>query len=108
MKKTGLVGWRGMVGSVLMERMRAENDFEHIEPIFFTTSQAGRAAPVIGGSTSVLQDAFDIDALSKTDIILTCQGGDYTNRVYTLSYETKAGRVTGLMPPQRCAQNLTR
>lgn len=51
MKKTGLVGWRGMVGSVLMERMRAENDFEHIEPIFFTTSQAGRAAPVIGGST---------------------------------------------------------
>ena len=81
MKKTGLVGWRGMVGSVLMERMRAENDFESIEPIFFTTSQAGRAAPAIGGSTSILQDAFDIDALSKMDIILTCQGGDYTNRV---------------------------
>ena len=82
MKKTGLVGWRGMVGSVLMERMRAEHDFESIEPIFFTTSQAGRAAPAFGGSTSVLQDAFDIDALSKMDIILTCQGGDYTNHVY--------------------------
>ena len=82
MKKTGLVGWRGMVGSVLMERMREENDFEYIEPIFFTTSQAGSAAPIVNGSSSVLQDAFDIDALSKMDIILTCQGGDYTNKVY--------------------------
>ena len=81
MKKTGLVGWRGMVGSVLMERMREENDFEYIEPIFFTTSQAGSAAPIVNGSSSVLQDAFDIDALSKMDIILTCQGGDYTNKI---------------------------
>lgn len=82
MKKTGLVGWRGMVGSVLMERMRTENDFDHIEPVFFTTSQAGDDAPIVNGSSSLLQDAFDIDALSKMDIILTCQGGAYTNRVY--------------------------
>jgi aspartate-semialdehyde dehydrogenase len=82
MKKTGLVGWRGMVGSVLMERMREENDFKYIEPIFFTTSQAGSAAPVLNGYSSVLQDAFDINALSKMDIIITCQGGGYTNKVY--------------------------
>ena len=84
MNKTGLIGWRGMVGSVLMERMRAEGDFDHIEPIFFTTSQAGQAAPDVGGKASLLEDAFNIDALYEMDIILTCQGGEYTNRVYPL------------------------
>lgn len=82
MKKTGLVGWRGMVGSVLMERMTAEDDFAHIEPIFFTTSQSGQMGPEVNGSREPLQDAHDISALSKMDIILTCQGGEYTNQVY--------------------------
>jgi len=82
MKKVGLVGWRGMVGSVLMQRMRDENDFATIEPLFFTTSQAGEAAPEIGKPTDTLKDAFDIAALAEMDIILTCQGGDYTNEVY--------------------------
>ncbi|MEI6891273.1 MAG: aspartate-semialdehyde dehydrogenase [Pontiella sp.] len=80
--KTGLIGWRGMVGSVLMERMRAENDFEHIDPVFFTTSQAGQAAPNVGKGESVLMDAYDLDALSKMDVILTCQGGDYTTKMH--------------------------
>jgi len=78
----GLVGWRGMVGSVLMERMRAENDFENIDPVFFTTSQAGQAAPNVGKGDSVLLDAFDIDALSAMDAVITCQGGDYTTAVH--------------------------
>ncbi|MCF7848307.1 MAG: aspartate-semialdehyde dehydrogenase [Kiritimatiellales bacterium] len=80
--KTGLVGWRGMVGSVLMDRMRAENDFEHIDPVFFTTSQAGQAAPNVGKGESLLLDAFDIDALMEMDAIITCQGGDYTSKVH--------------------------
>jgi len=80
--KTGLIGWRGMVGSVLMERMQAENDFEHIEPVFFTTSQAGQAAPDMGQGASVLIDAYDLDELMKMDTIITCQGGDYTNKVH--------------------------
>ena len=82
-QKVGLVGWRGMVGSVLMQRMQEEQDFAHIEPTFFTTSQAGSPAPGFAGSDAgVLQDAHDIDALSKQDIIITCQGGDYTKAVY--------------------------
>jgi len=80
--KVGLVGWRGMVGSVLMERMRAENDFEMIDPVFFTTSQAGQAAPNVGKGDSVLLDAFDLDALAEMDVVLTCQGGDYTGAVH--------------------------
>lgn len=83
----GLVGWRGMVGSVLMDRMLAEKDFDLIEPVFFSTSQAGGEAPLMNGkkvskSESTLQDANDIKALSRCDIILTCQGGDYTNEVF--------------------------
>ncbi len=78
-KRVGIVGWRGMVGSVLMGRMRDEGDLEHIEPIFFSTSQAGQAAPVDGAPP--LKDAKDIDELSATDIVLTCQGGDYTKAV---------------------------
>ncbi|HAT40062.1 aspartate-semialdehyde dehydrogenase [Polynucleobacter necessarius] len=86
----GLVGWRGMVGSVLMERMLAEKDFDLIEPVFFSTSQAGGEVPLLNGqkvtkSASSLQDANDIKALSRCDIIITCQGGDYTNDIFPKS-----------------------
>jgi len=80
--KTGIVGWRGMVGSVLMERMRAERDFEHVEPVFFSTSQAGGAAPDVGHGGGVLHDAGNLEALAACDVIVTCQGGDYTNDVH--------------------------
>jgi len=80
--KTGIVGWRGMVGSVLMERMRSERDFDVIEPVFFSTSQAGGAAPDVGRGAGVLRDANDLEALAGCDVILTCQGGDYTNAVH--------------------------
>ena len=80
-KSVGLVGWRGMVGSVLMQRMRDEGDFELIDPVFFSTSNAGGRAPDWAGSTA-LQNAFDIDALKKLPIIVTAQGGDYTSEVY--------------------------
>ncbi|MDR0234619.1 MAG: aspartate-semialdehyde dehydrogenase [Zoogloeaceae bacterium] len=84
MKRVGLVGWRGMVGSVLMQRMAEEDDFAHFEPIYFSTSNAGGPAPVFGGkeASSPLQDATDIDALDACDIIITCQGGDYTKEVF--------------------------
>ena len=83
MKRVGLIGWRGMVGSVLMQRMREENDFADIEPIFFTTSQAGKPAPDVGKEgVPTLQDAFDIDTLKTLDVVVTCQGGDYTGAVY--------------------------
>ena len=79
---TGLVGWRGMVGSVLIDRMISEGDFKLIEPIFFSTSNAGGQAPVQAKNETTLQDAFDIDALTKCDIIITAQGGDYTGEVF--------------------------
>ena len=82
MKRVGLVGWRGMVGSVLMQRMREEKDFDVIEPVFFTTSQAGQAGPDIGKDVPALKDAKNIDELKAMDIIITCQGGDYTKAVY--------------------------
>src|SRR5690242_8296380 len=82
MQTVGFVGWRGMVGSVLMERMQAENDFATIEPVFFTTSNVGGQAPAIGKSAAPLQDAFAIDALKKLDVIISCQGGDYTSEVF--------------------------
>lgn len=82
MRKVGFVGWRGMVGSVLMERMRAENDFEGFEPIFFTTSQAGKPGPDVGTGAKPLEDAMDINKLAEMDVILSCQGGDYTTAVY--------------------------
>ncbi|ORM76040.1 aspartate-semialdehyde dehydrogenase [Pantoea eucrina] len=83
MKNVGFIGWRGMVGSVLMSRMSEERDFDVINPVFFSTSQLGQAAPAFGGkSTGALQDAFNIDALKALDIIITCQGGDYTSEVY--------------------------
>ena len=82
MNKVGFVGWRGMVGSVLMDRMRQENDFADIEPVFFTTSQLGQPGPSVGKDVAPLQDASDIESLSKLDVIVTCQGGDYTKAVY--------------------------
>lgn len=82
MKRVGLVGWRGMVGSVLMQRMLEERDFELIEPIFFTTSNVGGQGPAIGKDIPALKDAYDIAELSSLDVILTCQGSDYTNEVF--------------------------
>ena len=79
---TGLVGWRGMVGSVLIDRMQAEGDFDLIEPVFFSTSNAGGKAPVQAKNETTLKDAFDIEALKKCDIIITAQGGDYTSEVF--------------------------
>lgn len=81
MLKVGLVGWRGMVGSVLMQRMREENDFAHIEPFFFTTSNIGGDAPKEAGGAP-LRDAKDIASLKAMDVIITCQGGDYTTEMY--------------------------
>ena len=78
----GLVGWRGMVGSVLIDRMQAEGDFALIEPVFFSTSNAGGKAPAYAKNETTLKDAFDIEALKKCDIILTAQGGDYTSEVF--------------------------
>ncbi len=82
MKRVGLIGWRGMVGSVLMQRMREENDFAAIEPVFFTTSQAGQAGPDVGKDVPPLKDANNVDELKAMDVIVTCQGGDYTRAVY--------------------------
>jgi len=78
----GLVGWRGMVGSVLMDRMQTEGDFDLIEPVFFSTSNAGGKAPAQAKNEATLKDAFSIDALKKCDIIISAQGGDYTSDVY--------------------------
>ncbi|GEM77259.1 aspartate-semialdehyde dehydrogenase [Vibrio sagamiensis] len=85
--KVGLVGWRGMVGSVLMQRMVEENDLDLIEPVFFSTSQIGIPAPIFSPSqqnqeAGLLQDAFDIDSLKKLDAVISCQGGSYTEKVY--------------------------
>lgn len=82
MLKVGFVGWRGMVGSVLMQRMLEEDDFKGIEPVFFTTSQVGQPGPDIGVEVPPLKDALDVDQLKVLDVIVTCQGGDYTKQVY--------------------------
>lgn len=78
MKRVGLIGWRGMVGSVLMQRMQEENDFGLFEPIFFTTSNVGGKAPAMAKNETVLKDAFSTDELKTCDILISCQGGDYT------------------------------
>ena len=78
----GLVGWRGMVGSVLIDRMQVEGDFELIEPVFFSTSNAGAKAPALAKNETTLQDAFNLDALKRCDIIISAQGGDYTSEVF--------------------------
>lgn len=80
--RVGFVGWRGMVGAVLMERMTAEGDFANFEPVFFSTSQVGQQGPSVGGEVSTLKDAFDTAELKKLDIIVSCQGGDYTGAMY--------------------------
>ena len=82
MKRTGLIGWRGMVGSVLMQRMREEKDFDHIDPVFFSTSQTGQPGPDIGKDVPPLKDANNIDELKQMEVIVSCQGGDYTAKVY--------------------------
>jgi len=82
MMKVGLIGWRGMVGSVLMQRMREENDFAMIDPVFFTTSNPGGKGPAIGKDVPPLKDAKNIDELKAMDAIISCQGGDYTKEVY--------------------------
>src|SRR5438270_6146250 len=82
MLRVGIVGWRGMVGSVLVQRMREERDFDHIEPVFFSTSQAGGQGPAIGKSAEAVKNATDLKALKSLPIIISCQGGDYTNDIY--------------------------
>jgi aspartate-semialdehyde dehydrogenase len=82
MKSVGLIGWRGMVGSVLLERMREERDFDHIVPTYFSTSQAGAAPPAYGAATAAVQDAHDLDALLEMPMIISAQGGDYTQAMH--------------------------
>jgi aspartate-semialdehyde dehydrogenase len=82
MKQIGIIGWRGMVGSVLMQRMREEKDFELAEPIFFSTSQAGAAGPQMGATRAVVHDANDIQALAKLPLLISAQGGDYTQSIH--------------------------
>ena len=82
MREVGIIGWRGMVGSVLLERMRAERDFDLIEPVFFSTSQAGTAPPDIGRKTRTVQDAHDLAALKRLPMLISTQGGDYTQAVH--------------------------
>src|SRR3954469_17627118 len=82
MKRVGFVGWRGMVGSVLMQRMAAERDFALIEPVFCSTSQVGAMGPFIGKETAPLKDAKRVDDLAGMDIVVSCQGGDYTSAIH--------------------------
>jgi aspartate-semialdehyde dehydrogenase len=82
MLRVGIVGWRGMVGSVLVQRMREERDFDHVEPVFFSTSQAGGKAPAIGKPVDSVKSATDLAELMKLPVIVSCQGGDYTNEIY--------------------------
>jgi aspartate-semialdehyde dehydrogenase len=82
MNRVGLIGWRGMVGSVLLSRMRAEGDFAHIDPVFFSTSMAGTPAPDTGQSVARVFDANDAAELARCDILISCQGGDYTESVH--------------------------
>ena len=78
----GFVGYRGMVGSVLMQRMQDEGDFANLDPVFFSTSNAGGKAPAFADGAPALQDAYDLDTLAKLPIIVTAQGGDYTSAVH--------------------------
>ncbi|MGD9212994.1 MAG: aspartate-semialdehyde dehydrogenase, partial [Desulfobacteraceae bacterium] len=82
MKQIGFIGWRGMVGSVLVDRMRTENDFYDFTPFFFSTSKAGQKGPDIGIETSLVLDAYDMNRLCEMDIIISCQGGDYTKKCH--------------------------
>jgi aspartate-semialdehyde dehydrogenase len=80
--QVGLIGWRGMVGSVLVQRMREERDFDLIDPLFFSTSQAGADSPEVGKRVGPVLDANDVKALTQTDALISCQGGDYTKAIY--------------------------
>jgi aspartate-semialdehyde dehydrogenase len=102
MKLVGLVGWRGMVGSVLMQRMQDEGDFDHIEPVFFTTSNAGGARRN-GEERNHAEKRDDIAELSKCEIIISCQGGDYTSEVFPQAARQPAGTATGSTPHRPCA-----
>jgi aspartate-semialdehyde dehydrogenase len=82
MLRVGIVGWRGMVGSVLVQRMREERDFDHVEPLFFSTSQAGGKGPAIGRDAPPVGDAMNVQSLKALPVIISCQGGDYTNDIY--------------------------
>src|SRR5688572_2357295 len=82
MMRIGIVGWRGMVGSVLVQRMREERDFEHVEPVFFSTSQAGGKGPDIGKPVEPVKSATDVAELNRLPVIISCQGGDYTSEIY--------------------------
>ena len=82
MLRIGIVGWRGMVGSVLVQRMREERDFDHVEPVFFSTSQAGGKGPEVGKSVEPVKNATDIAELKKLPVIISCQGGDYTSEIH--------------------------
>src|SRR5689334_9025527 len=82
MLRVGIVGWRGMVGSVLVQRMREERDFDHVEPVFFSTSRAGGNGPAIGKPAGPVADAKDVAALRALPVIISCQGGDYTSDIY--------------------------
>jgi len=82
MLRVGLIGWRGMVGSVLMQRMRGERDFERLEPVFFSTSNVGGEAPAEAGDQAALKDAKDLRELASCDVLISCQGGEYTAEVY--------------------------
>jgi aspartate-semialdehyde dehydrogenase len=82
MLRVGIVGWRGMVGSVLVQRMREERDFDHVEPVFFSTSQAGGKGPAIGKPVEAVKSATDTAALKALPVIISCQGGDYTNEIH--------------------------
>src|SRR5262245_53756855 len=84
MLRAGFIGWRGMVGSVLMQRMRQENDFPGLEPVFFSTSNVGGEAPKEAGSGATLKDARDLKELSHCEVLISCQGGDYTSEIYSL------------------------
>ena len=82
MKKVGIIGWRGMVGSVLLDRMRAEHDFDLIEPLFFSTSRSGDRAPQTGREAPPVADARNLDALAAMDILVSCQGSEYTAHIH--------------------------
>lgn len=105
--KVGLVGWRGMVGSVLMQRMQEEKDFDLIDTVFFSTSNAGGKAPSFAKTDAPLADANDIDALKQCDTIITCQGGDYAAEIFR-SCAPPAGTAIGSTPLRRCAWKTTR
>ena len=94
MLRVGIVGWRGMVGSVLVQRMREERDFDHLEPTFFSTSKTGGAGPNIGKDTESVKSATDLAALKSLPVIVSCQGGDYTSEMYGPPSECK-GKVGG-------------